>query len=168
MKRIACKFFLPVLALALFAISCSQQMALVPPPIHYGSETCADCGMIISDPHYAAAVTWRASDGSEQTADFDDTGCLLNWRRHHAGARILAAWVKNVRTADWLNASSALYVKNQRLNTPMGSGIAAGSSQNDFAALPIRQPMLTWTDLLKLNGPEADVATSASRIGHND
>ena len=169
MNRLAHKFFLPALALTLFAIGCSRQTALVPPEIHYGSETCADCGMIIGDPHYAAAVAWRATpDGSVQTANFDDVGCLLNWQRQHADAEVVAAWVKDVRTADWLNASSALYVRSQHLNTPMGSGIAAGTSQNDFAALPIQQPVLTWAQLLKLNGPEAGIAVTVSHDGHSD
>lgn len=170
MSRFTRKYFLPALALTLaWAAGCSRQTALNPPDIHYGAETCADCGMIINDPRYAAALAWRATpDGSPQTVSFDDIGCLLNWQRHHARVQILAAWVKNVRTANWLNAFSALYVRNQRLNTPMGSGITAGAAENDFAALPRRQPVLTWADLLKLNSPEAAVAATVSHDGPHD
>lgn len=169
MKRLMHNLSLPALVLALIAAGCSRQTALVPPEIHYGSETCADCGMIIGDPHYAAALDWRVTpDGATQTADFDDIGCLLNWRRHHARAQILAAWVKDARTADWLHASSALYLKSQRLTTPMGSGVVAGASQNDFAALPVQQPTLTWTDLLDLKEPPADTPTLAGHNGHTD
>ena len=169
MSRWLQKCFPLALVLALIVAGCARQTALVPPEIHYGSETCADCGMIISDPHYAAAIAWRTTrDDSVQTADFDDIGCLLNWHRHHANAQIVAAWVKNVRTAEWLDATSASYVKSDHLTTPMGSGIAAGAAKENFAVLPIYQPELTWTGLLKLNGPEAGAAALASHDGHND
>lgn len=164
MSRWTQKFLLPAFTLALIAAGCDRQTALVPPEIHYGAETCADCGMIVGDPHYAAALAWRTvPGGSVQTADFDDIGCLLNWRRQHANVEILAAWVKDVRTAGWLEAASALYVQSQHLNTPMGSGVVAGASPNDFAALPVRQPVLTWAGLLKAKGPET---SSVALTGH--
>ena len=163
MKQLLRKGFLWLTPLALVIAGCNRQTALVPPQIHYGLETCADCGMIINDPHYAASVIWRATpDGSTRTAAFDDIGCLVNWRRHHAKAQILAAWVKDVRTADWLDAASAHYVHSPRLATPMGWGVAAGTATNDFSALPTQPPLLTWTELLKTGATVGDAAAFAS------
>lgn len=169
MIPLAQKCFFPVLALMLIAAGCSRPTVLVPPSIHYGSETCADCGMIIAEPHYAAALVWHtATDDSLQSANFDDIGCLLNWRRHHAKAQIVAAWVKDIRTANWLEAASACYVKNERLTTPMGSGIVAGAVEPNFTALSVRQPTLTWTDLLNLKEPAVDEPTLAGHNGGSD
>ena len=169
MSRLIQRLFLPAFVLGLTVVGCSRQTALVPPKIHYGYETCADCGMIINDPHYAAALAWRATpNGSTQTAVFDDLGCLLNWQRHHANDQVLAAWVKDVRTTAWLDASSALYVKSRRLETPMGWGIVAGANTSDFSALSVHQSPLTWSQLLKSGTQKARPATLANEASHND
>ncbi|MGH7996904.1 MAG: hypothetical protein ACREFX_11180 [Opitutaceae bacterium] len=138
----------PLLA-ALTSPGCSRRSVAAPPDIHYGLETCADCGMIISDPHYAAAIEWRAAPtGPDSTAVFDDIGCLLDWRRQHPQARLVAAWVKDVRTTAWLNAPFACYLHNRRLGTPMGWGVVAGQQATSFLELPIHGPVLTWPQIL--------------------
>lgn len=159
LKFLIYKGLLFMLWLALVT-GCRRDTALVPTEIHYGVETCAECGMIINDPHYAAALAWRDSDGSIQTATFDDVGCLLAWRHHHAGLKIAAVWVKNIHTGGWLDATSALYVKSPSLQTPMGGGIAAGAKTNDFAALPVQKPVLAWTNLLTVPEESADNAST--------
>ena len=162
MKKSFCKTWLWLVSLALIVTSCNRQTALVPPEIHYGADVCADCGMIISDSHYAAALAWRGpSDDAIQTAAFDDIGCLLEWRRHHTGAQIVAAWVKNVHTGAWLAAASAVYAKDPRLHTPMGSGVAAGEV-NDFPEASTQLPTLTWADLLNAGESQADNAPIAN------
>lgn len=163
MKNLHFKSLLWLASLALLATGCNQQTALVPPKIHYGLETCADCGMIINDPHYAAALVWRASpDGSTQTAVFDDIGCLLAWRNHHPGVQVAAMWVKNVRTLAWLDAQSALFLKSRQLSTPMGWGIVAGATKKDFPELAEHDPVLTWTELLNLGEPKTSSPVSAN------
>jgi hypothetical protein len=150
MKQLFNKNFLWLVPLALAVAGCKPQpMAIVPPTVHYGLETCADCGMILNDYHYASAIAFRApADDRVQTKVFDDIGCLLAWRRNHTKIRVAATWVKDVKTAVWLDAASAVYVKSDKLSTPMGSGIAAGTVRSDFANLPIRQPVLTWSNLV--------------------
>lgn len=161
------KLLFLALLLAIIVVGCSRQAALVPPEIHYGFDTCAGCGMIISDPHYAAALIWRATPGdSDQTAVFDDVACLLDWRQQHPNAIIAATWVKNVRTVEWLDASSALFVKNPQLHTPMGGGIAAGTGTNDFSMLSVRRPLLTWTELL--NTQALKTYTTAAEPSHGN
>jgi len=49
------------LVLALMAAGCGRQTAIIPPDIHYGFDTCTDCGMIIAKSHYAAALAWRTT-----------------------------------------------------------------------------------------------------------
>lgn len=125
--------------------------------------------MIINDPHYAAALAWRVgANATIQTSCFDDIGCLLEWRRNHASAEVDAIWVKDVRTAAWLKASTAIYVKSRRLETPMGWGIVAGTGTNDFAALAVAKPVLTWTNLLHLSSQEANSEPSNTQQANNN
>jgi copper chaperone NosL len=163
MNRWFHKIFLCLIPVALLVAGCDRQTALVPPKIQYGLETCADCGMIINDPHYAAALAWRATpDAPAQIAMFDDIGCLLAWRNHHPGVQVAAMWVKDVRTAAWLAAPSARYLKSRQLSTPMGWGIVAGATKNDFSELAERDPVLTWSELLNLGEPKAGSSVSAN------
>jgi copper chaperone NosL len=156
MKKLIQKRFLWLVPLALVATGCNRQTALVPPQIHYGLETCADCKMIINDAHYAAAIAWQAApDSPAQISSFDDIGCLLSWRQHHAGTQVVAIWVKDVNTAKWLDASAAVYLKSDRFSTPMGSGIVAGTASSDFAMLPVHDPVLNWPRLLQAGEPKA-------------
>ena len=163
MNRWFHKISLGLIPVALLVAGCDRQTALVPPKIQYGLETCADCGMIINDPHYSAALAWRATpDAPAQIATFDDIGCLLAWRNHHRGVQVAAMWVKDVRTDAWLDAPSARYLKSRQLSTPMGWGIVAGATKNDFSELAERDPVLTWTELLNLREPKAGSSVSAN------
>lgn len=158
MKQLFNKKILWLVPLALMLAGCKpQQTAIIPPTIHYGLETCTDCGMIINDSHYAAAVAFRAKpDAPVQTKAFDDIGCMLSWRKHHTGVQVAATWVKDVKTAVWLNAPSAVYVKSDQLSTPMGSGVVAGMAKSNFSKLPVRKPVLTWTNLLNTDPMKAN------------
>lgn len=150
-----------LMPLAILVAGCNRQTAIVPPKIHYGRETCADCGMIINDAHYAAAIAFRAEpDAPVQTAVFDDVGCLLSWRQHHASAPVAATWVKDVNTAAWLNAAEAVYLKSDQLSTPMGSGVAAGTTESDFSKLPVQNPVLAWTNLFNAGPLESSHLTA--------
>jgi nitrous oxide reductase accessory protein NosL len=164
MKNFSFTTLLCVASLVLIVTGCNRQETLVAPEIHYGVAICADCGMIINDSHFAAALAWRdSSDGTTQTAVFDDIGCLLAWQHHHAGAQIAAAWVKDMHTGAWLDAASAVYVKNPHLQTPMGGGVVAGSTKSDFPELSGQLSFLAWTDLLNAGTQQADAASQANR-----
>lgn len=163
MKRLSFTSFLWLASLASVMTGCNQQETLVPPKIHYGLETCADCAMIINDPHYAAAIAWRPTPAAPaQIAVFDDLGCLLAWRNHHSGVQVAAMWVKDVRTLAWLDAPSALFLKSRHLSTPMGWGIVAGATKKDFPELAEPDLVLTWTELVNLGEPRTSSPVSAN------
>ena len=44
-----------------------------PPDIAYGKDPCANCGMLINDPRFAAAYVTR----NGQARLFDDIGCMI-------------------------------------------------------------------------------------------
>ena len=164
MKKLFQENFLWLVPLALVMAGCNRPTALVPPQIHYGLETCADCKMIINEAHYAAAIAWQAGpDSPAQISSFDDIGCLLSWRQHHPEVQVAATWVKDVKTAQWLNATSAIYLKSDQFSTPMGSGIVAGATDSDFSALPVHGPALNWSNLLKAGKLKAGSPAEAGR-----
>lgn len=104
-----------------------QTTVLTPPHIHYGYDTCAWCGMIINDPHFAAAVAY-SRNGIPHDVRFDDIGCMLAWQKTHQEKQVLRVWVKNYTTEKWMEALKARFVQSRAIITPMASGIAAGAT----------------------------------------
>ncbi len=133
--------FLVTLPLA----ACQRKRELSPPQIRYGRDTCAECGMILSDSRFAAA----AATANGETYLFDDIGCLLIYRQKHQPAWA-AHWVHDLDTQSWLPAESAWYLVSTNVRSPMGYGIAAFANQN---AAQQRQTelggdLLPWEQLL--------------------
>ncbi|MFN3337257.1 MAG: nitrous oxide reductase accessory protein NosL [Thermomicrobium sp.] len=105
--------------------ACQRQRELSPPQVRYGRDTCAECGMILSDARFAAAAA--TADG--ETVLFDDIGCLLIYRQKQSPSWA-AIWVHDLDTQSWLQAENAWYLVSQGIRSPMGYGIAAFASQD--------------------------------------
>lgn len=112
--------FLTAAALALAA--CSKQ-AEGTEEIHYGRENCVKCGMMISDPHFAAEIR----GGPDRALyKFDDVGCATNWLDKQAwrGDEKTDFWVMdNDGGKTWLKALDAWYTPGAM--SPMNYGFAA-------------------------------------------
>lgn len=113
---------------------------LTPPSIRYGEDVCAACNMIISDPAYASA--YRTTDGSARL--FDDLGEMVVYMRTTQEPAV-ATFVHHYGTRDWLMAEDAAYVQSSALQTPMGFGVAATSSQDEARLLAERIAGQTYT-----------------------
>jgi copper chaperone NosL len=113
---------LALVAIALLLPACSDTGELRPPELALGQDTCAVCGMAVSDDRYAAAVVVRDA-GRDATLLLDDIGELpeLELPRHDAAA----VFVRDEATRAWVPGESAHYLRAESLRTPMGYGIAA-------------------------------------------
>jgi copper chaperone NosL len=92
-----------------------------PPQIEVDRTACAHCGMLISEPRFAAA--YRAH-GSEALV-FDDIACLLAAVSREADPRVLRFWFHDVATSEWMDGERAVFIKSERLRTPMAGGLVA-------------------------------------------
>lgn len=101
-----------------------------PPTIHYGQDVSDGCGMLISDPTYAAA--YRTTGGI--TRVFDDVGEMLQSQRERR-EEVTSYFVHDFTTKDWLRADGAQFVASPKLHTPDGYGIAAFGDEADARAL---------------------------------
>jgi len=105
---------------------CQQKpSAVTPPNIQYGQTPCEGCGMIVSDQRFAAAMIIEMPDGERRPAAFDDIGCMLDYEREHRDGTVLARFVKDVTTGQWLPAEKANFIRGKSIQSPMASGIAA-------------------------------------------
>jgi copper chaperone NosL len=92
-----------------------------PPEILVDRTPCAHCGMLISEPVYAAAYRAPASESRV----FDDIGCLLASARKETAPAALTFWFHDAGTADWIDGRHAVLVRAATIRTPMGGGLIA-------------------------------------------
>ena len=132
--------------LAVFLIGCGRPDGrLEPPEIRYGRDVCAQCGMIVSDPRFAAAAA--TADGTMSI--FDDIGDLLAYRKANQ-PDWAAIWVHDYDTQEWLRAEDAWYLLSPGIHSPMGWGIAAFASEDAARARQgeLGGELLRWEELL--------------------
>lgn len=143
-----------VAMLATVVAGCARGQAVIrPPEIKYGADLCSQCNMIISDVRFAAAYVYEVEPGRYESAAFDDIGDLLAHAGQHPEREIVAWYVHDYGTEEWLDASAAHYVQSAALETPMGSGTAAfGMAEAaEQAATELDGQVLDWAGLLALH-----------------
>jgi nitrous oxide reductase accessory protein NosL len=123
-----------------------QPAAAGPPQIAFGRDTCAACGMIISDERFAAALTVE----DIEPVLFDDVGEMLQTVAAEglAGRR---AWAHDRESVAWLDAMTATYVRGDAGTTPMGTGFSAFANRDAAAAFAAEQggDVMAWDDAIR-------------------
>jgi hypothetical protein len=124
---------LPLLALALLALACSDDPGSGPVELHWDRDACERCRMVLSDRRFAAQV--RTAAGELQR--FDDVGCAVSWIAEQPGVHASEIWVQDHRDGRWLDARTAFY--ESVASTPMDYGYGAvsepGAARLSFAEL---------------------------------
>ena len=92
-----------------------------PPAIEVDRTPCAHCGMLVSEPVFAAAYK---APGAEARI-FDDIACLVKSAKRGGDAGALRFWFHDAATGHWIQAADASFVRSDRLRTPMSGGLLA-------------------------------------------
>lgn len=108
-----------IVAFALLAASCTAKAA-GHPEIVVDQTVCSHCGMLVSEPAYAAA--YHAP--REEPRVFDDIGCMLEAIRHETASPI-TVWLQDASGGGWIDANKAVFVSSSRIHTPMRGGVLA-------------------------------------------
>ncbi len=114
-----------LIALVILAACGSGPATPEPAKIRFGETTCAECGMIISQPKYASSFAYAESEGRFKNLPFDDIGDMLAYMRKHSDLIPMGVWVHDYASEAWIDAESAFYVHSSTIKSPMGHGIAA-------------------------------------------
>lgn len=138
-----------IIALALIVSGCATK-ASGPPDIAVDRTVCSHCGMLVSEPAYAAA--FQPHDSEPRV--FDDIGCLLDAMRREPVAPV-HVWFQDADGGGWLTAGNAVFVASSRIRTPMSGGLLAYSSvaaAEKAAALHEGTVVLSFEALMKRKG----------------
>jgi copper chaperone NosL len=127
-----------------------------PPHIEVDRTPCAHCGMLISEPIYAAAYRTPRSESRV----FDDIGCLLKAAAQEPRADALRFWFHDAVTAVWIDGTDAVFVSSTHLRTPMGGGLVAFRDPAAAREAAARQQGRVLTSLQELLATDPTLQTS--------
>lgn len=126
--------YLLILLVLLGFVACKEKRDTGPQIIHYGEDVCERCKMIISDKRFAAQYIPQRGEAKK----FDDIGCMMEslGEEKKDGGGVLAVYVTDYVTGEWIDGGKAFYLENTELKTPMGYGIAAFGNEESMRASP--------------------------------
>ena len=116
---------LPVVLAAGLVAACVGR-AEGPPELVVDRTACSHCGMLVSEPTYAAAFRAPGTAGRV----FDDIGCLLAAARQNPDATA-RFWFHDATHGGWIEGTEAVFMTAPGLRTPMGGGIVAYRDAKD-------------------------------------
>jgi copper chaperone NosL len=137
------KLSLVIVACALLLVACDNGSAR-PPDIRWQEDVCDYCRMVVEDRRYAAG--YRLENGAAHK--FDDIGDMVLFLPMEK-SKIASIWVRSVEEDRWLPAADAFFVQSVRIESPMGSGLAAvaGRERAEALARETGGEVLTWQQL---------------------
>src|SRR5262245_36126110 len=94
-----------LLGLAMLLAASCRVAVVGPPDIAVDRTSCSHCGMLISEPVYAAA--YETAGGEARV--FDDLGCLRD-AVHADGVASPRVWVHDAATGEWMDGGDATFV----------------------------------------------------------
>ena len=104
-------------------VACSQE----PAEIHYGSDECAYCRMMISDAQFASQMVSETG----KTIKFDAIECMAAYtkenRSEFEGPKL---WVSDFNNpGNWIEVGNGAIVQSEVINSPMGASLLAFDSE---------------------------------------
>ena len=120
-----------------------------PRPLAYGTENCAHCHMTLADPRFSAELLTTTGRG----IPFDDVGCLATFIASNGipADQVRSLWVSEFLPPHALReASSAVFLRNDSLHTPMDYGIVAlaPGPRADSLRAALGGELLSWDRVL--------------------
>lgn len=144
------KTFITFIFVAVFLTSCSSNG---PEPINYNQDACEFCKMSISESHFASELITVKG----RVYKFDDLQCLLQYQAANKDVAVKSFYVGNFAAEnDLIDASTAFFVKNEALHSPMGGNTAAfktAEAATEYANKNKGQ-VVGWNELDKTAQPE--------------
>lgn len=127
----------------MLVIACSQE----PAEVHYGSDECAHCKMMITDAQFASQIVTEKGKAYK----FDAIECMAVYHRMNEDKLDEAMlYVSNYdNPGNWINAKDAQFVKSEVVNSPMGESLLAFPSETEAQEHISDQPgkLLKWAEV---------------------
>ncbi|MEX0315354.1 MAG: nitrous oxide reductase accessory protein NosL [Allomuricauda sp.] len=121
---------------------------------------CAHCKMDVKNDKFKA----KAIHNTGRTLHFDATECLVNYLKNKKESDFDQLLVTDYNTENYVSASTAYYLKNKSIPSPMGANLSAYSSENEAIAMKKRKEgdVMDWEAL-----KERFVSSNFGVVGHS-
>lgn len=118
-----------------------------PTPMAIGKDACHFCKMTIMDKKYGLELV--TAKGLVQK--FDDVACGLKYAKEHKGSGD-KFYVINYHSTGFIDATTARFVKSDKIQSPMSSGIAAYATEAEAKAAQksFGGEIYSWESIQKL------------------
>lgn len=116
-----------IVSVTIIVTACSKQ----PQPINYGEEECEFCKMMVMDKRYGAELVTDKG----KIYFFDSIECLIGYieNKNISKKDYSSLWVSNYADpGNIIDASNAIYLKNDELRSPMGLNALAVETLEQF------------------------------------
>jgi copper chaperone NosL len=125
--------------------SCSVE----PTALRYGQDACYTCKMTLMDKKFGAEVV--TVKGKVYT--FDDVNCMINFLNSGAVEEREVAYrlvVDFANPSTLIDASNSLYIKSDKIRSPMGSSVAAFEKKENLDAFnkEWKGILMSWGELV--------------------
>ena len=151
-----------IIMIVALAAGCSREAGDGPPQVRYGQDECALCGMIVSDERHAAALR-AVVDGETRDLLFDDVGDMVEYEQENSSVKAVRRYVHDFETRRWVDAEQAKFVQDDKVHTPMGSGILAFA--DEMRARARGRQVLQWS---ALQAPETSASGACCDDDHDE
>ncbi len=105
--------------------ACSQK----PDEIHYGSDECAFCKMMITDSRFATQIVKETG----KSIKFDAIECMADYAEENKSELEAAKmWVSDFNDPEsWIEVGEAKFVKSEVVKSPMGESLLAFETEEE-------------------------------------
>lgn len=133
------------ISVVILLTACSQE----PAEIHYGSDECAHCKMMITDNRFAA----QAVTETGKAIKFDAIECMSGYAADHKSElKSARLWVSDFsEPGNWLEVGNAKIVRSNVINSPMGESLLALETEQEMEQHLAEYPgeEVEWKRLVK-------------------
>ncbi|NGP77531.1 hypothetical protein G3570_12860 [Balneolaceae bacterium YR4-1] len=104
--------------------ACSQK----PDEVHYGSDECAHCKMMITNNRFASQIVTDTG----KSIKFDAIECLADYTEEHKSElKTAKMWVSDFNNpGSWIEVGKANIVKSEVVKSPMGESLLAFENED--------------------------------------
>lgn len=134
MKKSIVMVWLAILSLVLAACGSAgetsqegAQLAYQPESINPETDVCAICAMAVADDRHATQIVLT----NHRALKFDDLGCLFKWIEENGEDEVGAKFVRDYHTLEWVLLEEAVYVFDEKIQTPMAYGVISFKNAED-------------------------------------
>lgn len=136
-------FFLISVSILFLLTACSKE----PEPIEYGSDSCSNCRMLITDQKFGSEIVTDKG----KIFKFDSIECMANFYSTQKKDENFSLWVTDFNhPKKFIDADKAFFLRSDKIKSPMGMNLAAFSNKNeqDKAASAFNGTQINWKELV--------------------